>query len=84
MSGQIAAALRSNLRRPEPPTDGFTHREMTVLRQVLLGKSNRDIATDLHLAEGSVKKYVSALLLKFSVPSRLELVVEAMEQGFRP
>lgn len=84
MSGQVAAALRSNLRHPEPPTDGFTDREMSVLRQVLLGKSNKGIATDLHLAEGIVKKYVSALLLKFGVPSRLELVVRAMERGFRP
>jgi DNA-binding NarL/FixJ family response regulator len=31
-----------------------------------------------------VKKYVSALLLKFAVSSRLELVVKAMERGFRP
>lgn len=84
MSRQVADALRSNLRRPEPPSDGFTDREMSVLRQVLMGKSNREIACDLYLAEGSVKKYVSALLLKFAVPSRLELVVKAMERGFRP
>jgi DNA-binding NarL/FixJ family response regulator len=60
------------LRRP-PPADPFavlTPREKSVLAQIGEGLSNRRIALELGLTEGTVKGYVSAVLEKLGLPDR--------------
>ena len=62
------------LRRP-PPTDAFaalTPRERSVLALIGKGLSNRRIAEDLNLTEGTVKGYVSAVLEKLDVDDRTQ------------
>jgi len=51
----------------------LTPREVEVLAYVLRGLGNKEIATELGLAEQSVKDHVSALLQKFAVPNRAAL-----------
>ena len=48
--------------------DSLTDREIEVLRLVAAGYSNREVAQMLHLAEGTVKNHVSAILLKTRGP----------------
>src|SRR5215468_10507919 len=54
-----------------------TRREEEVLRGILRGHANKEIAGDLNLSERTVKFHVSSLLSKFRVRGRMELVREA-------
>jgi DNA-binding CsgD family transcriptional regulator len=53
---------------------GLTDRQHDVLLRVVDGDSNRDIATKLRCAEGTAELHVSAVLRKFRVKSRAQLV----------
>jgi DNA-binding NarL/FixJ family response regulator len=46
------------------------------------GYSNREIATALHLAEGTVKNHVSSILAKMGVRDRTRAVLKAAERGY--
>ena len=54
---------------------GLTPTEKTVAELVGQGLSNRQIAAELHLAEGTVKNHISALLRKTQVPDRTRLAL---------
>ncbi|RME02827.1 MAG: DNA-binding response regulator, partial [Bacteroidetes bacterium] len=45
----------------------LNHRQQQILRCLAEGKSNREIAAELHLSEGTVKQYVSRLLTELDV-----------------
>jgi Response regulator containing a CheY-like receiver domain and an HTH DNA-binding domain len=53
----------------------LTARELDVVNQLLLGKSNNDIGESLFLTEGTVKNYISHILAKLGLKSRMELLV---------
>ena len=53
-------------------------RELEVLRLVAQGRTNREAAAALHLAENTVKNHVANILEKLHLRSRLEAVVYAM------
>lgn len=66
-----------NLALAEP----LTGRELEVLALLADGVPNREIAATLHLAEGTVKNYVSSLLAKLAVPDRTRAALEARRRG---
>ncbi|RPA38161.1 response regulator [Shewanella vesiculosa] len=53
----------------------LTPRELQILQQLAEGKSNRMIAEDLHISEGTVKVHVKNLLRKANAKSRTEMAV---------
>lgn len=53
-------------------------RELEVLRLVAEGRSNQEIAQQLHLSPNTVKTHVRSLLNKFGVDRRIQLVAIAM------
>jgi DNA-binding NarL/FixJ family response regulator len=59
----------------------LTDRERAVFAQLAAGQSNREIATELHLAEGTVKIHVGRILAKLSLRDRVQAVVFAYESG---
>jgi len=59
----------------------LTHREEEILRQLMLGHSNKGIARNLTLAPGTVKTHVKAILRKLDVTSRTGAVVIAQRRG---
>lgn len=59
----------------------LTAREHEILRLLAAGYANREIATGLHLAEGTVKNHVSNLLLKLGVRDRTRAVMRALHLG---
>jgi DNA-binding NarL/FixJ family response regulator len=64
-------------RLPEPLSD----REQEVLRLLAQGASNRQIANQLFLAEGTVKNYISAILNKLGAADRTQAALRAHELG---
>lgn len=52
-------------------------RERDVLRLIAQGYTNREIANQLHLAEGTVKTYVSHLLNRLTLSNRSQLAIYA-------
>ncbi len=59
----------------------FTQRELDVLRIMVTGASNSEIAKKLYLSEGTVKFYIHNMLEKTGCKSRTELAIEARVSG---
>jgi DNA-binding NarL/FixJ family response regulator len=59
----------------------LTPRELEVLGLVGAGMSNAEIAARLFLVEGTVKAYVSAILLRLRVKNRVQAAIVAYEAG---
>lgn len=62
--------------------DALSDRERQILALVAEGLSNPDIGRRLHLAEGTVKNYVSSILHKLNVRDRTQAAIVAREQGY--
>ncbi|MGW0313369.1 response regulator transcription factor [Streptomyces flavidovirens] len=62
-------------------TERLTPREREVLALVGAGLSNPEIAARLHLVEGTVKAYVSAVLERLEVRNRVQAAIVAYEAG---
>jgi DNA-binding NarL/FixJ family response regulator len=58
----------------------LTPREADILRLVAGGYSNKEIGRSLHLSEGTVKNYISALLVKLDCRDRTHAVLKAITQ----
>ena len=63
-------------------TDPLTDRERELLREVATGASNAEIAGRLHLAEGTVRNYLSAAMAKLGAQSRSHAARVAGERGW--
>lgn len=62
---------------PEP----LTEREVEVIRLMVGGLSNREIADSLDVAEGTAKNHISNILAKLGVRDRTRAVLKALELG---
>ncbi len=67
--------------RPNPPEliEALSERELEVLRLIAAGKSNREIASELFLAVGTVKKHANNIFGKLGVQSRTRALARARE-----
>jgi two-component system, NarL family, nitrate/nitrite response regulator NarL len=61
--------------------EDLTQREIEVLQRLAEGLSNKAIAKMLEISENTVKFHVNALLSKFGVSSRTEVVIKAIQSG---
>jgi two-component system NarL family response regulator len=72
----VAAKLAERMTGPE-----LTHRELDVLRLVMAGKSNKQIAAALFISEGTVKTHVNNILGKLGASDRTQAVTTALKRG---
>jgi len=77
----LATRLLVEFSRPRErdPLSELTQREIDVLELVSLGSTNREIAERLHLAEKTVKHYVTCILQKLHARSRTEAALIAVQ-----
>ena len=64
-----------------PYVEQLTEREREILALVARGASNRQIAEDLYVTEGTVKNHMSSILSKLGVRDRTQAVLKAQELG---
>jgi two-component system nitrate/nitrite response regulator NarL len=73
----LVASLRDKSRPTSLADAGLTEQESRILDQLVDGKSNKLIARDMGIAEGTVKVHVKHLLKKLNLRSRVEAAVWA-------
>jgi len=76
----LAHSLREGNRPKDPDQAGLTEQESRILEHIALGQSNKLIARELNIAEGTVKVHVKHLLRKLNLRSRVEAAVWAVEK----
>jgi DNA-binding NarL/FixJ family response regulator len=60
----------------------LTARELDVFHGLVRGRSNAEIATDIFLAETTVKTHIAAALRKLNLRDRIQAVIIGYESGF--
>jgi two-component system, NarL family, nitrate/nitrite response regulator NarL len=79
-AGNLAEALK---RAATPPARRYdlTPRELEVVKAIVAGESNRDIADRFGISQQTVKHHLSSVFDKTGVSTRLELALLAIRQG---
>ena len=76
-----AFADARSTRPPAQPVEPLTAREEEVLLTVARGRTNTEIATDLHISLSTVKTHLSSLMAKLGARNRVEMAMWAYETG---
>jgi two-component system response regulator DevR len=79
ITGQVLAKLRDSTR--SEAFSNLTDQELRVLALITQGKTNKEIAADLYLGEGTVRNYVSNILDKLSLSNRAEATAYAVRHN---
>lgn len=77
----LLGAMREGTPPPPPNEECLTTRERQILRLIAEGKSNKHIARELNISDGTVKVHVKNLLRKLNLQSRLEAAVWALTES---
>ncbi|MFF3956412.1 response regulator [Streptomyces sp. NPDC001890] len=85
VAGRVITGMRAHrAAHPHRSLERLTERERQVLAGLGAGQSNAEIASSLHLVEGTVKAHVSAVLSKLGARNRVEAAIVAYEAGLAP
>ncbi len=80
LAPEAAARLMREVRSPEKP-EALTGRETEVLMLIAKGRANKEISSELFIADKTVKTHVSAILMKLGVSSRTQAALHAVRIG---
>ena len=82
MTSVLAKVVKGGTVEPGQPDrfSSLTPREFEILRHLSEGQSNKEIARDLGITDGTVKLHVRSILRKLEVRSRVEAAVIAVEE----
>jgi DNA-binding NarL/FixJ family response regulator len=85
VSPSITVRLLEHLARPPaapaPPRDALTDRELEVVRLVARGRTNEEIAADLHVSLSTIKTHLGSVHRKLGARNRVEAAAWAWESG---
>ena len=76
MPPEIAEKLAERMSGPQ-----LTNRELDVLKRIVQGRSNKEIASDLVISEATVKSHINSLLSKLGVTDRTQAATAAIHRG---
>ena len=74
--GSVAERLAARMSSSE-----LTGRELEVLRQIVAGKSNKEIGNELNISEATVKSHINNILSKLGVSDRTQAATTALQRG---
>ena len=66
---------------PSQPIDPLTDREEQVLLTIARGRTNAEIAQELHISLSTVKTHIASLMAKLGARNRVEVAMWAYETG---
>ncbi len=78
---QTLRRLAATAPNDESPVEPLTAREQQVLKLLMQGKTNREIARELIISPGTVKVHVEHIIAKLGVSDRTQAAVRALELG---
>ncbi|MFC8428262.1 response regulator [Streptomyces sp. NPDC057253] len=81
VAGRLAASLPAPAPEPAQLAATLSPREIDILRLVASGRTNREIAAQLYLSEGTVKNHVSRILSRLSLRDRTQAALRARDLG---
>jgi DNA-binding NarL/FixJ family response regulator len=80
LSAEATQALANSIAQPQISGEQLTERERDVLKCMVDGLNNHEIAETLVVSLGTVKFHISNIFHKLGVDSRVEAVKAAIEQ----
>jgi len=80
-TGPIAPDHAAAAAAEEEPLEKLTDREEEILKLLVAGLPNKEIAQQLALSEGTVKNHISAILAKLHANDRTQAVLTALKRG---
>ncbi len=78
--GRIPSVIAEKLAQ-RVGTEELSSREVEVLERIVAGRANKDIASDLHITEATVKSHVNSLLGKLGASDRTQAAILALQRG---
>ncbi len=78
---KAASPVLERLRKGTAAPVQLTEREVTILRHIAEGLTNREIGAQLYLSEATVKDQLRKIMDKFGVEHRISAVIAASKQG---
>lgn len=84
LPGRVAAKITARLTEksvPEVTLSDFSIRETEIIRLLMQGKNNREIAQALYLSVGTIKNYITHIYLKINVNDRASAVLFFKNMG---
>jgi GAF domain-containing protein len=74
--------LTDSTRKGRTPAPDMSGLELEILRMAVEGRTNRQISTEVHLSQNTIKFHIRQILQKAGVANRTELAREATRQGW--
>ena len=81
VGAEFARLTRKRVQTANSAIEPLSERELEILRLIARGASNREIASTIFLAEGTVKNHVTNILGKLEVRDRTQAALKAKESG---
>ncbi len=85
ISPHLAVNLLTHRAQPNKKSEledfDLSQREEQILEKLAIGKSNKEIAEDIHLSEKTVKHYMTNILKKLQVSNRVQAAIKAHEMS---